>query len=199
MIIHCWNVRGLNSPLKQHEVAGLMKSKKIDVCGLLETKLSLPKVNCMHRFRLKAWKFVCNAESAAYARIIVFWNPETVKVDMLQFSAQGIHVKVTSLVQQFYFTATFIYGYNTIAARRDLWENLRRWGPDAPWLLLGDFNSILSQEDKHNGELVSTYETSDFRNCCSDLGIADLNSTGSHFTWTNGNIWIKIDRVMANN
>ncbi|KAJ6874155.1 hypothetical protein NC651_032856 [Populus alba x Populus x berolinensis] len=136
---------------------------------------------------------------SAYARIIVFWNPETVKVDMLHFSAQGIHVMVTSLVQQFYFTATFIYGFNTITARRDLWEDLRRWGPDAPWLLLGDFNSILSQEDKHNGEPVSTYETSDFRNCCSDLGIDDLNSIGSHFTWTNGNIWTKIDRFMANN
>nr|TKR79425.1 hypothetical protein D5086_0000272650 [Populus alba] len=135
----------------------------------------------------------------AYARIIVFWNLETVKVDMLHFSAQGIHVMVTTLVQQLCFTTTFIYGFNTITARRDLWEDLRRWGPDAPWLLLSDFNSILSQEDKHNGEPVSTYETSDFRNCCSDLGIAGLNSTGSHFTWTNGNIWTKIDRVMANN
>ena len=99
------------------------------------------------------------------------------------------HVMITSLVQQFCFTTTFIYGFNTITARRDLWEDLRRWGPDASWLLLGDFNSILSQEDKHNGVPVSTYETSYFRNCCSDLGIADLNSTGSHFTWTNGTIW----------
>jgi hypothetical protein len=69
-----------------------------------------------------------------------------------------------------------------------LWADLRRWGVDSPWLLLGDFNSILSQEDKHNREPVSTYETSDFRECWSDLGIADLNSTGSHFTWTNGTI-----------
>jgi len=69
---------------------------------------------------------------------------------------------------------------------------------DSLWLLLGDFNSILSQEDKHNGEPVSTYEISDFRECCSDLGIGDLNSTGSHFTWTNGTVWTKIDRVMVN-
>jgi exonuclease III len=198
MIVHCWNVRGLNSPLKQHEVYSLMKSKKLDVCGLLETKLSLAKVACMHKLRLKTWQFVSNAEAAAYAHIVVFWNPETVKVEMLHFSAQGIHVLVTSLVQQFCFTATFIYGFNTISARRTLWADLRRWSVDSPWLLLGDFNSILSQEDKHNGEPVSTYEISDFRECCSDLGIADLNSTGSHFTWTNGTVWTKIDRVMVN-
>lgn len=198
MIIHCWNVRGLNSPLKQHEVVGLMKSKKLDVCGLLETKLSSVNVARMHKLRLKAWQFVSNADYAAYARIVVFWNHDTVKVEMLHSSAQGIHVMVTSLVQQFCFAATFIYGFNTIAARRGLWEDLRRWETASPWLLLGDFNSVLSQEDKHNGEPVSTYETTDFRECCSDLGIADLNSTGSHFTWTNGRIWTKIDRVMAN-
>jgi hypothetical protein len=101
-------------------------------------------------------------------------------------------------VQQFSFTATFIYGFNTITTRRALWEDLRSWGMDSPWLLLGDFNSILSQEDNHNGEPVSTYETSDFKECCSNLGIADLNSTGSLFTWTNDTIWTKIDRVMAN-
>jgi len=135
MIVHCWNVRGINSPLKQHEVAGLMKSKKLDVCGLLETKLSMTKVACMHKLRLKTWKFVSNAEAAAYARIIVFWNPETVMVEMLHFSAQGIHVLITSLVQQFCFSATFIYGFNTITARRALWEDLRRWGTEDPWLL----------------------------------------------------------------
>ena len=52
-----------------------MKSKKLDVCGLLETKLSLAKVACMHKLRLKAWQFVSNAEYAAYARIVVFLEP----------------------------------------------------------------------------------------------------------------------------
>jgi exonuclease III len=48
MIVYYWNVRGLNSPLKQQDVVGLMKGKKIDVCGLLEIKLSSAKVACMH-------------------------------------------------------------------------------------------------------------------------------------------------------
>jgi len=79
-----------------------------------------------------------------------------------------------------------------------LWEDLRKWGTESPWLLLGDFNYILSQDDKHNGEPVSNYETSDFRELCSDLGLADLNYTGYQFTWTNGTVWTKIDRVMVN-
>jgi len=42
-------------------------------------------------------------------------------------------------------------------------------------MVLGDFNSVLSQADKHNDETVSTYETSDFKDCCSDLGLYDIN------------------------
>jgi endonuclease/exonuclease/phosphatase family metal-dependent hydrolase len=75
-----------------------------------------------------------------------------------------------------------------------LWQ----WCPNAPWLILGDFNSMLSQADKHNGVSVSSYEVADFRNCCSDLGLYDLNYTGCHFSWTNGRVWSKIDRVLAN-
>ena len=63
---------------------------------------------------------------------------------------------------------------------------------------MGDFKSLLSQEDKHNGEPVSSYEVDDFRTCCSLLGLSDLNFTGSHFTWINRKIWSKIDKVLIN-
>ena len=139
-----------------------MKGKKIDVCGLLETKLSLAKVAYMHKLWLKSWQFVSNAKAAIYAQIVVFQNPETVEVEMLHFYAQGIHVQITSLSQQYSFTATFIYGFNTIAARRALQEDFNRWGTESPWMLLGDFNSILSQDDKHNGSqsLTMKFQTS---------------------------------------
>ncbi|XP_073263197.1 uncharacterized protein [Populus alba] len=65
-------------------------------------------------------------------------------------------------------------------------------------MVLGDFNSVLSSADKHNGEAVSLYEITDFRACCSDLGLHDVNFTGCHFSWTNGSVWSKLDRVMIN-
>nr|TKR91515.1 hypothetical protein D5086_0000222070 [Populus alba] len=152
----------------------------------------------MRQFRLKNWKVLSNVAAASTARIVVFWNPTTVNIDLLGFSAQGLHVLISSLVHQFKFFASFVYGFNTIIARRALWDDLRNWSPNSPWLILGDFNSLLSQSDKHHGELVSSYETSDFRQCCSDLGLSDLNYSGSHFTWSNGSVWSKLDRVLAN-
>jgi len=198
MKIQCWNVRGLNSPLKQHEVVSLMKKNKLDVFGLVETKLTTSAVSFMHKLRLKNWNFLSNVATANTARILVFWNPSTVKVELIDFTAQGLHVTISSLVNQCVFLATFVYGYNTVIARRALWEDLQKWSSKSPWIILGDFNSILSQDDKHNGEPVSSYEISDFRTCCSVLGLSDLNYTGCQFTWTNGKIWSKIDRVLVN-
>ncbi|KAJ6300776.1 hypothetical protein OIU76_021549 [Salix suchowensis] len=169
MIIHCWNVRGLNSPLKQHE-----------------------------KFRLKRWKFLTNVVASSATRIVIFWNPSIVKVDFVDSSAQGVHVVISSLMSQVSFHVTFVYGLHTIVDRRDLWDSLCLWGPSDPWLVLGNFNSILSQDDKLNGNVVSMYEINDFHNCCHDLGLFDLNYSGCHFTWSNGHVWSKIDSFLVN-
>jgi exonuclease III len=86
MLLFSWNVRGLNSPLKQHELVRLMQKHKFDVCGLLETKLSSSKLQSMHKFRLKRWKLVSNVEATSTARVIVLWNPFTVHVDVFDSS-----------------------------------------------------------------------------------------------------------------
>jgi hypothetical protein len=65
-------------------------------------------------------------------------------------------------------------------------------------MVLGDFNSMLSSADKHNGVAISSYEISNFQECCFDLGLYDVNFTGCHFSWTNGSVWSKLDRVLIN-
>jgi exonuclease III len=72
MKIYCWNVRGLNSPLKQHEVVSLIKKNKLDVCGLVETKLASSAVSFMHKLQLRNWRFLSNVAATDTARILVF-------------------------------------------------------------------------------------------------------------------------------
>jgi hypothetical protein len=81
----------------------------MDICGLLETKLNSSKVSLLQKFRLKNWKFLSNVVVATNARIVVFWNPSSVRVDLLEFSTQGIHVLIYSLIHQLSFYATFVY------------------------------------------------------------------------------------------
>jgi hypothetical protein len=56
---------------------------------------------------------------------VVFWNPATVKVNLIASSAQALHFSVSSLISQSSFMITFVYGFNTISARRSLWGDLR--------------------------------------------------------------------------
>ncbi|GFZ18258.1 hypothetical protein Acr_26g0015270 [Actinidia rufa] len=70
---------------------------------------------------------------------------------------------------------------------------------ERPWILLGDFNNVLSNDEKANGLPVTEYETRDFRNCCYDLGISDLRFSGVFYTWSNNSVWCKLDRAMVNN
>ena len=120
MIIYSWNIRVLNNPLKQHEVVSLMKKNKIDVCGLLESKMLPPRVASMHKLRLKHWQYLSNADIAHTAKIVVFWNSDTVHVDLLASSTQALHLSITCLISQFQFKATFVYGFNIITTRRPL-------------------------------------------------------------------------------
>lgn len=81
----------MNSPLKQHEVVNLMKKNKVDVCGLLETKMCYSKVASMQKFQLKHWKFLTNDAMTGNARIVIFWNPSTVRVDLIDCSSRYSH------------------------------------------------------------------------------------------------------------
>ena len=139
-----------------------MKKNRVDVCGLLESKLHSSKVEVLQSFRLKNWNFLTNAAASSWTRIVIFWNPSTVRVDLVGCSSQGLHVVICSLVSQFSFHVTFVYGLHTIVARRELWDSLCTWSPSGPWMVLGDFNSILSQDDILNGNVVSMYEIADF-------------------------------------
>ena len=49
-----------------------MKKHKMDICGLLETKLIPSRVAALHKLRLKHWRYISNAEIASTARIVVF-------------------------------------------------------------------------------------------------------------------------------
>ncbi|GJW85216.1 RNA-directed DNA polymerase, eukaryota, reverse transcriptase zinc-binding domain protein [Tanacetum coccineum] len=72
-----------------------------------------------------------------------------------------------------------------------------------PWVLLGDFNAALNIEDNSLGGYEPNVAMRDFNECVQAMEVADVNSTGLHFTWnqklkgSNG-ILKKINRIMGN-
>ncbi|XP_069143402.1 uncharacterized protein [Solanum lycopersicum] len=76
-------------------------------------------------------------------------------------------------------------------------------GISQPWLIVGDFNAILSTKDRLAGVLVTNNEIKDFGDCVRDMGVNELQWTGNYYTWTNkqcgkDRISSRIDRAFGN-
>jgi len=176
MRVAFWNIRGFHLPLKQKGVEALARKREFGLLAVLETKLSVSKLKDFMCRRFRGWKQVNNFASHAGGRILILFDPLKIQLETLEVCSQVIHCRVVCKVSSTSFLGSFVYGFHSIVARRGLWENLTRWGGSLsePWLLMGDFNSILRLEERVGGAGVTHYQITDFADCCERLGLSDL-------------------------
>lgn len=96
------------------------------------------------------WQRLTNLDSRYNGRIVLVWRPEFYIVYPINISSQTITCEVVYTPLQLEFLLSVVYAFNTKDERRDLWNNLVRIssGCSKPWLVLGDFNSVLHLEDR---------------------------------------------------
>ena len=98
-----------------------------------------------------------------------------------------------------------IYASPRLVERRILWENFKTMAHlhNLPWLMLGDFNEVLCNDDKFGGNHVNLNRALEFKDCLDECNMVDLGFVGPKFTWTNRRpisslILERIDRFFAN-
>ncbi|KAJ8419364.1 hypothetical protein Cgig2_020719 [Carnegiea gigantea] len=81
-----------------------------------------------------------------------------------------------------------------------LWQDLNVIASNmqTAWCVLGDFNAVLSPNDRIGGEEVQLMEIKNFAECLEDYELAELRTTGAYSTWTNETIWSRLGKVLAN-
>ncbi|WRX15954.1 Endonuclease/exonuclease/phosphatase - like 5 [Theobroma cacao] len=67
-----------------------------------------------------------------------------------------------------------------------------------PWLVVGDFNVILSRDERLSGTDPHTGAMEDFATALFDCGLLDAGFEGNKFTWTNSHMFQRLDRVVYN-
>ncbi|XP_075085049.1 uncharacterized protein LOC142168286 [Nicotiana tabacum] len=89
--------------------------------------------------------------------------------------------------------------------RLDLWDHLYYLASDMelPWLVGGDFNVLLHEDEKIGGLPVHPPEYEDFAFCVNSCGLFEQGYKGSPFTWWNGRsnaecIFKRLDRIFVN-
>ncbi|XP_062091520.1 uncharacterized protein LOC133797556 [Humulus lupulus] len=151
----------------------------------------------------KGWCFTTNLMHHPNGRIIVAWNPLSYDVDIRGSSSQWIHFTVSAKNRD-PFDITVVYAANDMRGRERLWEDLENMahGINGPWIVMGDFNAVLSPEDRFpyhgNGS-----ELSSFQHCAETCRLTDMKFSGNFFTWNNkqagkDRVCAKLDRVLAN-
>ncbi|KAH0701658.1 hypothetical protein KY285_015936 [Solanum tuberosum] len=124
---------------------------------------------------------------------------------MLIDEAQFIHCKVKGKTDDFEAYVTIVYGYNTMEQRKTLWQGIEKvaQGINGEWILWGDYNAILSQNDRLMGNPVTQADIQDFSQCINNLQLNELAWRGEYYTWSNkqvgtDRIWSRIDRAFGN-
>ncbi|XP_019183032.1 PREDICTED: uncharacterized protein LOC109177999 [Ipomoea nil] len=192
-------------PLGINKVAGggvwdFVWNNKLSVIALLETKLSIEKADLFVKNRKNGWKLATNFHDTVGGRILVTWNPALVDCSILETGPQHVHCLILCKISQKKILCTFVYGLFSVVARRQLWEKIEALGLliVEPWVISGDFNTVLSPSERRGGNEPTRYELQDLENCCANMDLTDCPSTGKFFTWRNRYMEAKLDRVLIN-
>ena len=129
------------------------------------------------------------------------WKDD-VKVDILYSSCNIIDTLVHSKKSSFY--VSFIYGTPKREDRPAFWSKLVELSKarNEAWLLTGDFNDLLDNEEKLGGPLRWEGSFLAFRSFVSQSGLWDLPHAGNHLSWWGMRyshfIQSRLDRAMSN-
>ncbi|XP_022857164.1 uncharacterized protein LOC111378228 [Olea europaea var. sylvestris] len=120
-------------------------------------------------------------------------------------SAQAIHVRVNACNGKWSCVVSVVYGDNIPVKRVDLWDDfIARCGGFAhlPWVVMGDFNSVVSPLEVAGGSSSWPAWQDDLGNCMTTVGLADLKLDGCLYIWSNKQVsdptLKKLDRVLVN-
>ena len=74
-----------------------------------------------------------------------------------------LHCQVNERSKGYKLILTVVYGLNTVEQRKSLWKEMKTLakGISQPWLIVRDFNAIMSAKDRLNGMPVVNNEIKD--------------------------------------
>ncbi|XP_074315376.1 uncharacterized protein LOC141651570 [Silene latifolia] len=203
MIISSWNIRGFNDPIKQLEVRGYLYQNKIEVLGLLETRVRLNNSATISK-KFSTYTIINNYSHHCNGRIWVFLDIRRVTVVSAQVHDQFIHLELLNNRTNKIVFLTFVYASNDAGHRERLWDELRRLnGKVTNWIVLGDFNIVRDMDERLGPNPPSVNDMMAFNQCLLDCTLDDLHSFGCEHTWTNkreaiARVWSRLDRVLSN-
>ncbi|XP_060202217.1 uncharacterized protein LOC132630676 [Lycium barbarum] len=177
-----WNIRSVNTKKAFKRLLSMHRKHRFFLIGLMEPFQQPYKLDSYRR-RLGLETALCNV----LGKIWAFVDAEY-EVNVLVDSVQQITLKLSNSNNNTVMIGTLVYAKCDRTERIELWESLYHLASDMtlPWLVGGDFNVIVHEEEKYGGLPVTLNEVEAFRHCIQSCNLSDLGYKGNIFTWWNG-------------
>lgn len=195
----CWGLRNLCATVLSH----LVREKAPDILFLMETKRTVEEMKTiqvnLHYHAMFVVPCICRAGGLA-----MLWK-ERVDLHVQNYTQNHIdaHIQTDPSAP---WRITGFYGRPEEYRKQESWTLLRhlRTKDSFPWLCLGDFNEILSSEEKQRRIPRSLRLMEEFRSVLLHCELIDLGYNGNIFTWRNGRrgdayVQERLDRACATN
>ncbi|KAG0478652.1 hypothetical protein HPP92_013371 [Vanilla planifolia] len=149
------------------------------------------------------WNFFVQPSVGLSGGIIVLWR-DWVKVKVVHSSRQMVGLQLEQMGGKIWHCCC-IYASKETATRRIVLQQARKIAElGGPLLVAGDFNVVMSQEEKKGGKKFSYGPAQDeFSDFIQELQLCDLGFIGNRYTWCNNKdglarIYERLDRVFLN-
>ncbi|KAJ6414222.1 hypothetical protein OIU84_006950 [Salix udensis] len=132
-------------------------------------------------------------------KIWIFWV-EDLTVNLFKDHTQCLTVSINTPWLPKSFFISFVYAKNLRSERKILWDELCEVASllDGPWVVGGDFNAVLNVNESKGGGNPNQGSMEEFGSCLLDCGLLDAGYEGNDFTWTNGKVMRRLDRIVFN-
>ena len=149
MIITTWNVRGMQPPERHPVVADQIKRNRVDIMGVVETKMKMTSLKAFMARYFPSWKFnFVIADRNGTCRMLLLWNPQTAAVEVCAMEQQVIHTKIRCVRSWNSFLFSLVYGLHSPEIGQSLWDSLVDFGLQSePYLVSGDFNPVMHVDE----------------------------------------------------
>ncbi|KAH0661803.1 hypothetical protein KY284_026734 [Solanum tuberosum] len=135
-------------------------------------------------------------------KIWCFWKDDW-EGSIILDTVQHVTIQFKKNDKEFLISAVYVR-CNTME-RLELWEELESIATNArcTWVIGGDFNVIISEEEKVGGLEFTLNEAIDFASFISSNALSEVPFSGSKYTWWNGQIeeaciFKRWDRILMN-
>ncbi|XP_060182252.1 uncharacterized protein LOC132611912 [Lycium barbarum] len=196
------------SPNRKSNNKGQKKGKKNAIDKQIPLKVA-PKRNAtksnvktINQYRRRLGMCLANANCNGKIWYFVAGN---IDVEVLMDSPQQITLKLFLQDLNQYLITTLVYAKCSDSDRTELWEDIYHLSNtlSCSWLIGGDFNVVLNDEEKIGGNPVQPQDIEDFAFCINSCELEEVNFKGSPFTWWNGRadatcIFERLDRMLVN-